>query len=91
MPKTIWKFPFQIIDGFQLEMPKGSHIVLVEPQEEQPCIWAEVDSEAPMELRTFLLFGTGHAVVNSDFASHVASFQQPPFVWHLYEASLVPL
>jgi len=82
--RTIWKFPLLIVDDFiHLEMPVGSRVLHVDMQGDTPCIWAELDSDAPKEVREFLVFGTGHPIPVS--LNHVGSFQMPPFVWHIYE------
>lgn len=81
---TIWKFPFPILGDFVLQMPADAEILFVDVQDGQPCMWAAVSNIGAQKDRRFCITGTGHPV--PDGAQHVASFQQPPFVWHLWEA-----
>ncbi len=90
---TIFKYVFPIEDRFQLTMPEGAMVVLVECQIKQPCLWALIDTDRLSHHYGFGLYGTGHAIpfsmVDARHA-HIATFQQPPFVWHLFgDPSLV--
>ena len=79
---TVWKFPFAIDDAVVIAMPEGAELLNVGCQEGQPCIWARVNPEAPYVNRMFHICGTGHPAPSTD---HVATFQQGPLVWHLFE------
>lgn len=80
--KTIWKFQFGVSDRITLRMPKGAEIVSAGLQEGIPTMWGKVDTEAPPELHTFRIIGTGHECPDSKY---ITTFQMPPFVWHLFE------
>lgn len=82
---TVHKYEIPGAHVFSLSMPEGSEIVLVEAQGDTGMIWAKVDTDRPHVSRRFYVSGTGHPVAKSDFSNHVASFQAPPFVWHLWE------
>lgn len=82
---TIYKYRFEVDDRIAIEMPARAQILKVECQDGVPCMWAAVDTEAPRRLREFIILGTGHPAP-PDVAAHVATFQQPPFVWHMFEA-----
>ncbi len=85
--KTIWKFPIQIKDIQILNLPLGAEILSIQVQDDQPCLWAEVDSSNDTEPRRFEIFGTGNPM-QEDMGigrKYLASIQMPPFVWHLYE------
>ena len=82
---TIWKFPFEVEDSVLIEMPEGATVLKVECQNGVPCIWALVKPDAPKQLRSFLIYGTGHRIAGIDSLSHVATFQQGPLVWHMFE------
>ena len=81
--RTIYKFPFSLRHTIEIDMPQNAIVRLVECQQETPTIWAEVDDQSPRAPRQFKLLGTGNQI--EDNLSHVASFQMPPDVWHLYE------
>ena len=84
---TYWKYDVPI-GVFELQMPAHSQITNVELQAGVPRLWALVNPENPMTTRFFQVHGTGHMLreFGDDWHSrHVATFQQPPFVWHLVE------
>lgn len=89
------------VDGtavLRLAMPEGAVVRAVELQRlsydprgsSTAMLWAEVDTEAPEEERLFALAGTGHCLPEWA-AAWVATWQDRPFVWHLYEADRVRL
>lgn len=56
MALSVWKFPFPfpppgLRDEFELLMPPGAHVLTVQLQGEQPCIWALVDPAQPEQSR----------------------------------------
>jgi hypothetical protein len=81
--KTIWKFPFELSDAAVIEMPQRAKVLHVAAQNGAPTIWALVDTEAPKEPRTFRIVGTGHPIPED--VKHAGTFQQGPFVWHVFE------
>jgi hypothetical protein len=87
--KTIWKFPFEITDKQLIEMPAGAHIVHVgfDPNR-TPCLWAEVDPgpRVPRVQRTIYVFGTGRELAfgEREVGQHLGTFNDGPFVWHIY-------
>lgn len=84
--RTIWKFPIPTAtttDAVTLEMPKGAQVVRFASQAGVPTIWALVDDQAALEDRPFQTFGTGHPV--TDGAQYVGSYEQGPFVWHVFD------
>lgn len=85
--KTIYKYPFPIDDKFTINLPVGAVVLAAQMQGQQPCLWAEVDTDRPVLPRAFRLFGTGHPMPSgpADDLRFAATFQMGPFVWHLYE------
>jgi hypothetical protein len=83
--KRVLKYLFEINLGesFKILLPDGFKIILVEMQDNAPCIWAEVNQENVTVEAIFQIFGTGHPI--PDQFEIVRSFQQPPYVWHLYQ------
>lgn len=84
--KRIFKYPVNIVDFIEIEMPKGAEILSFQTQYEQPCIWAIVDPEAETEMRKFRVCGTGH-----ELSAHLGKFigttqvSGGRLVWHLFE------
>jgi hypothetical protein len=100
---TIHKYPLMIHDVVVVNMPMGSLITKVECQAGQAMIWALVNTDAPLAYRTFQVFGTGNEIAplknqegwDSMFATDgllefVATFQDPPMVWHVFERVPTP-
>jgi hypothetical protein len=68
-------------------MPKGAEILTVQRQGNMACIWAIVDPNADRERRVFEVFGTGQSM-HDDMGverEYVNTFQQGPYVWHVFE------
>lgn len=81
---TIYKYPI-IVGEFDIETSNcfGSP-VLVELQAGKPCMWLqEPKPNKDMYLRRFKVFGTGQDI--PDNMTWVASWQDPPYIWHLHE------
>lgn len=81
--RTIHKYPIQIADNQNLEVPHGAAIIHVgiDPTG-APCIWADVDTDNYKVGFPVLVRGTGHPIPSG--ACHVGSFAQGPFVWHVF-------
>ena len=85
MNSAIYKYPFKVVPSFSLKMEAPAEILHVEAQGGTPCMWVRVYPHCGEFItRRFHLFGTGDHF-NPVNLSHVATFQQPPFVWHVFE------
>lgn len=82
----IYKYPIEIIDHQQITvMAKLRQIIHVglDPNE-QPCIWAVIDSGyKSVNVIDVYVVGTGNPIPDAS-VSHLGSFNQGPFVWHVY-------
>ncbi len=89
MRKTVWKFPLPITDHVSIPMPRGAKILHVEAQDDQPHIWALVDSLAELVPRHFKVFGTGHPIDDEiHVGQHVGTLQlRNGLVWHVFETT----
>lgn len=93
--RTIHKFTFKVADTVFLTMPKGAKIIRVEAARsdfgyDNAQLWAEVDTDQPMEKRTIYVRGTGHAFPEALFereVHHIGTYLHGPFVWHVMEAA----
>lgn len=85
MSEEIWKFPFDLEGEFEVIMPASARILHVELQERTPCIWALVNTSHDPQVKRFKVVGTGHALPFDRAWTYIATFQQPPYVWHLFE------
>lgn len=78
---TIWKYVIGI--ATTLELPIGATFLDAQLQGADLCAWFLVDQSAKTEPRKFKIFGTGHEI--PDGLKYLATFQQPRYVWHLFE------
>jgi hypothetical protein len=88
MTKSIWKFPVPLAGKVRIEMPKDAKVLFAAVQHGQPQIWAEIDTEAPKETRTFFSFGTGWELpIDKPLGRYVGSFivDNGAIVQHCYE------
>jgi hypothetical protein len=81
---VIYKYPFEISDEVRLDMPIDAKILCVEVQAGVPMMWALVNPRAVNTTRRFRVIGTGH-LFDTSYLVYVTTFQQPPFVWHVFE------
>jgi len=85
--RKIFKYEFEIEKRFSLNLPMVNEIVHVECQDGTPCIWAIVDPDVATEPTDFRVVGTGHPIEDDEYDTlyHQGTFQQGPFVWHLFQ------
>jgi hypothetical protein len=87
MNNTIWKYPLEVKDSNQLELPKGAKILCVQLQGHAPCLWAEVDKlEIKKQIVTIDIFGTGHEIDQTP-RNYLGTFQMHDgyLVFHAYQ------
>jgi hypothetical protein len=86
MSKVIWKFAVPGPARFSTAMPAGAEILAVQVQGDAPQMWALVDPESPVELRTFQSFGTGH-VIDASILAYLGTvqFDGGELVFHVFE------
>jgi len=85
---TVYKYKI-VPNQNSILIPKGAEILTVQTQDNIPCIWAKVDTEAKHEERFFEIFGTGHKI-HCDMGvdrKYIGTFQidNGNFVFHLFE------
>ena len=86
MAKQIWKYSLENI----IEMPKGAEILTIDIQNGQMFnaqMWVKVDTENEMEKRIFEVIGTGQNFDDTN-RKYVGTYQEGPFVWHVFEKDL---
>jgi hypothetical protein len=84
--RTIWKFTLAPGNAAGVSMPIGANILHVHEQHGDICLWAEVDSKAPYELRRIAIYGTGHEMP-ADPGAYIGSVHlaNGRLVFHVYE------
>jgi len=85
---SIWKYPLEITDEQDIEMPAAAKILSVQFQHGGLCLWAQVcPSDLPVS-RKIIIHGTGHEFRNDQVLEYIATVQMydGKLVWHIYEA-----
>ncbi len=88
--RTIWNFPLGDGSPQVIRMPVGAEILTVQVRGDRPYLWAiikPVPSSPKTEYRHFEVFGTGQDI-HEDMGidrRYIGTFQQPPYVWHVFE------
>ncbi len=79
--RTIFKFR---LETARIRMSAGAKIIHlgVDPMG-HPCVWAEVETEAPLVNRRLAIVGTGQPLPEG--GKHIGSYLDAPFVWHVYD------
>lgn len=74
---TIWKYPLVVETHQRIQMPKGSRILTVQVQRNQPCIWVLVEPDNPYQIRNVYMYGSGYTIPVDKLAEHayVGTFQ----------------
>lgn len=81
---TVYKYPVEINDTFVLTMPAVAKPLHVALRHGSPYVWVAVNPETMDVDHQFQLCGTGHRRTDIAADTHVGSFQEGPFVWHLF-------
>lgn len=84
--KAVHKFPFEIKEFQQIDVPRGAVPLLVGVDPKGvPAIWFEVDTQKPVRPVVIYVFGTGHEITE-DATIHLGSFvwKHTSTVWHVY-------
>jgi hypothetical protein len=88
--RKIFKYPLTIDDEIEISMPEGSQILAVHTQVNYlmqiPCIWAIVDTDAPLITRRLCIRGTGHTFKGNE-GKYIGTFQidNGALIFHLFE------
>lgn len=82
--RTIFKYAIEITDVQVIHVKAGAvplHVGL-DPHG-APCIWMKVNRDYDTEALVVYVVGTGHPLP-TDAEIHLGSFNQGPFVWHVF-------
>lgn len=87
MKKTIWKFPLKVVEEQVIKMPRNAHILGVQVQRGEPCIWALVEPDHELEDRVIGIFGTGNPFPVNELYNIIGTIQMHggDLVWHVFE------
>jgi len=86
--KTIYKYPFEMVDSFNINVSKDAEVLTVQVQNHQPCIWVLTNPNAELVPKRFTIYGTGHDI-NTECKNmkYIGTFQlhHGTFIGHLFE------
>ena len=81
--KTIYKYPLEYV----MEIPEGAKLLWIHKDpNENMCLWAEVDTDKPVEKLYCTLIGTGWPIEDTlkNGYKYFSSFLDGAYVWHVY-------
>jgi len=84
--RAVHKFQFtSLSQPLQVLVSREAKVVLVDVQAGVPTVWVDDrwDESLKQYRWDFMAIGTGHPI--PDNAEHVGSYQQGPYVWHIYQ------
>lgn len=85
--RTIHKYHLAIVGpgALHVKMPKDARLLHLGSQHHMPMLWAEVDTDAPIEHRVFMIYGTGRECTHNPlFTTYIGTLVGTD-VWHVYE------
>ena len=89
--RTIWKFPFEgteLSGIIEIKMPLEAEVIHACKQNGVYCLWAIVDTEAPIRVRRFHIISTGFPLQEGSHSHHhIATILDGPNVWHVFESN----
>lgn len=84
---VVYKYPIRIADTQEISMPQGAEIIRVDHDPHGfTCIWAIVNPDNKPQLKSIYIRGTGQPLPED--VKYFASFNEGPFVWHVFLPSL---
>ena len=93
--RTIYKYQPEFSGAFTIDTHKGARLLDAQYQYGALAFWFLVDTDKPLETRSFVVHGTGHDLGKVDEAfllTHVSSVQEMGgrLVWHIFEVLAAP-
>jgi hypothetical protein len=84
--KTIYKYVLRRSE-IDVKMPIGANILSVGGFNGELCVWAEVDTELPLESVVFEVYATGdHVQGHIEGFIGTALFEKQGLVFHVYKS-----
>lgn len=83
---TVWKAPLSLMTEQTIEVPIGAEFLCAREQGEDIAVWFRCDPEAPKDLRTIVLCGTGHHAPPESEARYLgtASLLRGSLMFHVF-------
>jgi hypothetical protein len=91
--KKIYKYPIEIADVQTLRLPVDAEILTVQIQNDQPFLWATVNSHNLDYMADYKIwiFDTGHPITNYEDLVFINTIQQMEgrLVWHVFKEKIL--
>jgi len=84
----IFKYPLTLDQWSKVAIPMGGEVLSCQEQNGAPYLWVLVNESAPVQVRKFHIYGTGHNIDNDIPMVFISTVQVGPFVWHVFEETL---
>lgn len=84
---TIYKYPL-MAQVNEIEMPLATILSVGFDPNDNPCIWATVDTNSEKEIRRFALIGTGWPLdefIEKYHMNFLDTIKEGPYMWHVFE------
>ena len=81
--KTIYKFPIEMSEDFEVEFDHMGVVVKAERIMGVPQMWVQVNTENSERKHRFAVHGTGHPIADNEM--YIDTFFDGPYVWHLFK------
>ena len=82
---SVWKFPFDVNDRVEIEMPKGSQFLSVQIQDGRTTLWAMAATDGELVKRHLLIRGTGHDAIGVGRFIDTFQMYAGQLVFHAFE------
>jgi len=86
----IWKFPLQMQEKQEIDMPQIEEILCVQMQHDRPCLWVLCYPGTTKQKRKITIYGTGHYMPEG-YRRYIGTFQQDNghLVSHVFDEGMV--
>lgn len=81
----IYKYPLELKDLNEIDMPEQAEILSVQIQNGIPCLWAKVNTDYPEEKRAIRIIGTGNSINPCEPLVFITTYQFEGLVFHVFE------
>lgn len=88
--KRIYKYPLEIMDVQEVDLPKGAQILSVQAQYGIPNIWALVDDKQTKTEKVIIrIIGTGYQIPDANSLEYIGTVQliNGSVVFHVFKNS----
>jgi hypothetical protein len=92
METVIYKYPLEVTDVQDIEIPYGSILLSIQTQNEKPCLWALIyNTQAKKEIIRLRTIGTGNPISKEDLypINFIGTYQLGggSFVGHVFQVT----